>query len=550
MTSQRAKPNPLPPDSYFPPTSNGPLHVGHLAGPYLMADVIRRFDSLSNRPDSIFLCLTDDHQSYTLGQAEDEGKPVEEVCQTYSNHIRNCLKQCLAEPDHFLSPSRDEEYKAAVQAAFQKLYDSGFITSQEQDVFYCQTCDRGLFDGHVVGSCPHCGESSLGFACESCCLANETTDLIDPVCTTCENAPERQQQTRLTLDLEPARGALKQYHDYLRLTPKLKRLSTQYLASESLKVPAAAPSTWGIPVPIEGFEGLVISPWVEIALANHYLRKQVPEHESVTHTFGYDNAFCYLMSDPAVSLALDQSIPLASELVVNEYLSLNDVKMSTSKGHYLSPDILLSKMPIDMLRFYLASVRPEISETSCSLRHMADTVNGLLVGRWQDWLAQLGDAVSSEFMSSAPEFHEWNADHSQFMADLTDISNKARMGYQSRSLQRVTKAAIDLVTRSLMFGHDQSHLVGLAEYADHRATSVALELAAARLLALITYPIMPTFGAQLWKVLGHRHPIQEEGWSNQVRFLQPGQRILARAGLSARRLFPEAVNLDDMIEAE
>jgi methionyl-tRNA synthetase len=541
-----------PPRLIFPspPTSNGPLHVGHLAGPYIMADVIRRFDALNGRPNSVFLCLTDDHQSYTLSQAEDEGKSVEEVCQTYSNHIRTCLKQCLAEPDHSISPSRDQDYKNAVQAAFKKLFDIGFITSEEQDVFHCNTCDRGLFDGHVVGGCPHCDANSLGFACESCCLPNRTVDLRDPVCTKCEQTPEIQKGTRLAMDLEPARAALKQYHEYLNLTPKLRRLSSQYLAMKNLKVPAAVPSSWGIPVPMEGFDGLVISPWLEIALANHHLRERVGEHESVTHTFGYDNSFCYLMSDPAVSLALDQNVRLASELVVNEYLSLNDVKMSTSKGHYLSPDILLTKMPIDLLRFYLATVRPEVSETSCSLRNMADTVNGLLIGRWQDWLASLGETVTQEFVSSAPEFEEWNSDHTLFMAELTDVSNKARMGYENRRLQIVSKAAIDLVNKAMMFGHEQSHLAGLPDYAEHRATSVALELAAARLLAVITYPIMPTFGAQLWKVLGHRHPMEEEGWSKQVRFLPPGQRILARAGLCGRRLFPEPVNLDEMIEAE
>ena len=533
-----------------PPTSNGPLHVGHLAGPYIMADVIRRFDSLQNRPNSVFLCLTDDHQSYTLSQAEEEGLSVEDTCEKYSNHIRNCLRQCEAEPDILVSPHRNESYQGAVSAAFRRLYESGFIATEEQDVFYCATCDRGLFDGHVVGGCPHCQDNSLGFACESCCMPNQTVDLSEPICTKCESTPEVRKEKRLVLDLEPARNALAQYHNYLKLTPKLRSLSSRYQALESLKVPATAPSTWGIPVPLEGYEGQVISPWIEIGLVNHYLREQVDVYESITHTFGYDNAFCYLMSDPAISLALNQQVPLASELVVNEYLTLDDVKMSTSKGHYLSPDILLSRMPIDLLRFYLAYVRPEVSETTCSLRHMSNTVNGLLIGRWQDWLADLGERVTNEFVSQAPHFEEWSDDHNQFFAELTDISNKARSAYEKRRLQLVARAAINLVDQAVAFGFDQQHLAGLPEYSEHRATSVALELGAARLLALITYPIMPNFASQLWKILGHHYPITEEGWSKQVRLLEPGQRILARAGLAGRRLFPNPVDLEDMIETE
>lgn len=540
-----------PPRIIFPspPTSNGPLHVGHLAGPYIMADVIRRFDALEKR-NATFICLTDDHQSYTLSQAEDEGKPVTEVAAHYSDQIKNCLGLCQAEPDHFVSAFRDDDYKAAVTEAFKKLYNAGFIQKEEQDVFYCAECERELFDGHVVGDCPHCEATSLGFACETCCLPNKTVDLVEPICTKCEKTPETRKGQRLFFDLEPCRNALGQYHEYIKLTPKLRSLSSKFLAVETWHVPATAPSEWGIPVPVEGFEGQVISPWLEIGLANHYMRSKVGEYSSVTHTFGYDNAFCYLMSDPAVSLALDQQVPLAQELIVNEYLSLNDVKMSTSKGHYLSPEILLGRMPADLLRFYLATVRPEVSETTCSLRHMASMVNGLLVGRWQDWLADLGNTVTNEFMSSAPEFDEWADEHSQFFSELTAFSNRARHGYESRRLQVVAKTAIDLVDRTAAFGLEQSHLAHVQGYEDQRATGVALELAAARLLAIICAPIMPNFGAQLWKILGHHHPMEDEGWSREPKFLPPGQRLLARAGLCAKRLFPQPVNLDDMIEEE
>lgn len=531
-----------------PPTSNGPLHVGHLAGPYLMADVIRRYDSLAHRSQSLFLCLTDDHQSYTLGRAEHEKAPVEEVCRKYSSHIRNCLAQCHATPDLVVNPSSDEAYKESVRQAFTALVDKGFITPQENAVFYCETCRRSLFDGHVVGYCPHCSNSSLGFACENCCLPNQTVDLKEPECTACEQHPTVRQETRLTLELEPMRELLGQYHNGLKLTPKLRALARRFLSAESLRVPASATANWGIPVPIEGYEGQVISPWLEIALANHHLRERVGHHSGVTHTFGYDNAFCYLVTDPAISLALDTGIRLADELVVNDYLSLDDVKMSTSKGHYLSPDILLERMPIDMLRFYLASVRPEIGHSSCSLRHMSDTLNNLLIRRFQDWLAALGDRVSNEFYSSAPEYDEWNEEHTLFYSELTALNTGARSAYEGRRLQIVVKTCVDLVTRAAVFGQEQQHLAGFSEFQEQRSTSVALELAAARLLALFTYPVMPNFSTQLWKVLGHAHPITDEGWSKQVQLLEPGQRVLARAGLSGRRFFPDKIDLEDMIE--
>ena len=531
-----------------PPTSNGPLHVGHLAGPYIIADVIKRFDALKGRNNSFFLCLTDDHQSYTQAQAKEEGKAVEEVCNQYSEHIHACLRQCQAEPDKFVAPRHDENYKASVTAAFQKLHETGQILLEDIDVFHCDTCQKDLFDGHIIGSCPHCGEVSLGFACESCCLPNKTVDLEDASCTHCENTPKTRKAKRLVFQVDPLREELSNYHHNLKLSPKLRRLSYQFLDIENIRIPATAPSDWGLPVPIDGFEGQIISPWLEIGLANHYLREQVGEHKELVHCFGYDNAFCYLISDPALSLAIDKNIPLATELVVNEYLSLDDVKMSTSKGHYLSPDILLKRMPADLLRFYLALVRPESSQTSCSLRHMADTLNDLLVGRLQDWLADLGDTLSEEFNSTVPEAEFWSHEHEAFLNELVSIGQKTQRAYENRRLQIVASTSLELMSRAIDFGQEQNQLKYIPKHEDQRATGLALQLAAARLLCQILYPIMPESSAKLWKFLGHRESIEAEVWGPTVPLLSPGQRILARAGLSGRRLFPKFIDLDDMIE--
>ena len=540
----------VPPRLLFPspPTTNGPLHVGHLAGPYLLADVLRRFDAITGRPNCFFLCLTDDHQSYTADQARSEEKSPDELCQSYGDRIRHTLGLCLAEPDLFLQPYKDEEYKSAVQQAFLTLHAAGHLTSGERQVFHCAECNKELYDGHVVGACPHCESTSLGFCCELCCQPNKTIDLIEPVCTSCQSVPELKVSSRLIFNLEPFKEQLDEYQMNLELTPKLRRLGSNYLGTPDLEVTACQKSDWGIPVPLDGFEGQCISPWLEISLAGHHVRKQAGGHDEVTHLFGYDNAFCYLMLDPSISLALDAGVTLPTELCVNEYLSLNDLKMSTSRQHYLSPDELLEKMDPDLLRYYLASVRPEVSQTSCSLSHMEHTVNHGVIERWGRWLSTLGDSVGREFVSQAPEFREWASEHSQFYRDLTVLSQRARTGYNTYRLQEVTRSIDELVEKASAFGFEQQNLSGMPIFAEQRATGVALELAAAKLLCLMTLPLMPKFSQQLWKILGHRHPPQEERWGVEVTFLPPGQRILARAGLSGPRLMPSQVDLSDLIE--
>ncbi len=532
-----------------PPTPNGPLHVGHLAGPYLLADTLRRFDRLTGRRDSKVLCLTDDHQSYIAIQAEKDGVSFEQARTTYTDRILATLQSCHAKPDYVLHTSQDSDYRGAVQDAYAELQGRGLIRERDQMVLECKECQHELFDGFLLGDCPHCGSGTLGFACENCCLPHRPEEVHNPTCTRCGSAATlRGPEKRWYLFLEPFRERLTSYHAQLELPPKLRQLAARYLNLTELSLAATAKAKHGIPVP--GNDDLVISPWLELSLANRHLRHRYAEVASeVTHAFGYDNAFCYLVCDPAVSLALDADSELPNVLAVNEYLSLNDHKMSTSAGHYLSPDSLLEKMPADFLRFYLALMRPEFARTDCSLESMAEVLNHSVIERWRGWLAGLGESVAQEFSSKAPSADRWAPEHARFVAEIIQAIEKAYYGYSKARLQEVAKAAIELVDRATIFSYSQSFLSETPSLAPERATGVALELAAARTFAMIVSPLMPDFSAQLWKILGFRSPIEEFGWNSDPQFLPPGQRVLASAGLASGRLFPPVIDLSELIEA-
>lgn len=504
-----------------PPTPNGGLHLGHLSGPYLMADVLKRYHRLRGRAAGTLVVL-DEHQSYVPLRAHfDQADPAATAAR-YGQEITALLKAFGAEPDAVVNPSQNPAYRQAVETNLAQLVQAGFVRRSAGSAPYCEGCQRYLYDGFAAGSCPHCQTSCRGSLCETCCMVNTSATHQEVHCLICDAAAVQRPVERLVFSLTPFKEALAQYHSQLRLSPRMRVLARQFMAVAEIEV--SQPGNWGIPVEIEG---QILSPWFEVSLAGPALTSG---HE-VINCFGADNAFFYLMQDPAVSLALDPSRVLPTALFANEYLMLEDQKMSTSRGHALDAAEMLKTYSPDLLRLYLAGVRPEHQDTRCSLESMQQFLQAGVVGPWQDWLEQLGKSLLAESASKAPPPPQgmW-PEQQEFYTQLNQLLQRTTRAYDLGNLPEVTRCLHELVHHSRAFAESQQALVGMPE----RAISLSLGLAAVKLMASLCAPLMPQFSEKLWKHLGYRSP---EGWPQGVDFLPGGQRVLAAAGMASRRYF-------------
>jgi methionyl-tRNA synthetase len=520
-----------------PPTPNGPLHLGHLSGPYLLADAMRRYCGLHGIP-ALLVCLTDDHQSYVADRAAAEGEAPAALAARFGEQITGALAAFHARPDVAIATSRDREYQAAVRARFARLVAEGKLALREVDVPYCARCDLALYDSYIAGGCPRCGARSYGALCEACNEPCDAAELVEPRCDRCGEPPVSRRLRRWVFPVAPYAAALADYHRQLRLSPKLRALAVRWLARDH--APAASqPASWGIA--IDDVDGVrhVISPWFEVALAGSYLRERWASQGEVSCFFGYDNAYLYLVHDPAVSLALDPVAPLPTELAANEFLLLDDAKMSTSRNRALDASAVLSRVPADLVRLYLAKVRPEEAPTSASIP-VAQMFLLTVTRYWQAWLSRLGAAIEREAGGRAPaaanaSLAPWSHEQQQFLRQLDAVVARARQGYEACSLREASSAVHDLVERAIGFGAAQGHLAGVSALAAQRATGLALELAAARTLAMIVAPIMPAFAQRLWTCLGEDGPIT---WSDEVGPIAAGQPI----ALAAASFFPASID--------
>lgn len=510
-----------------PPTSNGDLHLGHLSGPYTAGDIHTRYLRMNGR-DVRYICAADDHQSYVALKAAQTSRTPADVAAEYGLVIRDSLRQGNVALDYFGHPAQAPRYAEFLQAFVSRLHAKGALVTQTTDILYCAPCDRMLFEAHIKGLCSHCGAGSDGGICEACGHPNSGADLRDPRCATCGTAPaSRRPATRLVFPLNNYKDYLRRYVHSADMNTHARALCDELLTNNLPDVAVTQPADWGITVPIEGFSDQRISAWFE--LGPHYLavsdmlhahlggpdwRAQWTGANEIVQCFGFDSAYFHIILFPALFHAFDPGITPPKGFIINEFYRLDGRKFSTSRKHALWASEFLQQYPSDAVRFHLCLTRPETTQTNFTLPEFLQTLDSELVGVWDGWLASLAARTADR---PAPSAQQWTPSHLRFYERLVRIVSDVGSSYEVAefSTQRATRLLGELVREARALAAANAHHANNAARASEYRTGLALELAAARTLALLAYPIMPRFAASLWADLGQPGSIAQATWPSR-----------------------------------
>jgi methionyl-tRNA synthetase len=513
-----------------PPTPNGDLHLGHLSGPYLGADIYTRYLRLHGI-DARYVTGTDDNQSYVAMKAGQIGRASHATAVHFGDKIRTSLHAAHIQLDYYAQPTQTTNHVAMVTEFFMQLYAAGKLIDKETACLYCEICQRYLFEPYVSGRCPHCGMPAAGNSCEECGRPNDCIDLIDPVCTTCQQPPGRRRLTRLFFPLGQYESQLQEFVAEAHMTTRLRVLCDQMLAVGLPDIAISHVSDWGIPVPVAGFEGQVIWSWFEIAplylTAARALEARLgwsvssenfleQEEVDVVQFFGFDNGYQKTLLLTALYMAYSPTGRPPATFISNEFYRLDGSKFSTSRNHVVPLEELFRRTPADPVRFYLCLTRPEAEQTNFTSVDYANTVQHELVDGWQGWLHALGTKVVREFDGLAPASGIWTEAQHRFDRELGAIVTGVEAAFERETFspQKAVRMLRELVRCARSFGLAEVHWSGVADRRAEQQTAVALELAAARMLALLSAPIMPGFAEQLWQDLGYETSIVEHGWEH------------------------------------
>lgn len=389
-----------------PPTPNGDLHVGHICGPYLGADIYTRYLRLKNET-AAYVSYSDHNQTYVVSTAAKMNATPMALADDYAAKIRETLEMAGIEADTFHNP--DAEHVAFVQKFFQRLYETGKLTSKTKHVWTDAVDGSMVFESYLRGHCAVCFAETAGAICENCGHPNDATTLKLP-----RNAiaPEhglvRSEVKLVVLELERYRPEITRFFSdkSKHWRPHLLQLVDELLARPLPDYPVTYVSDWGIPAQIPGHEGQVFNVWAEmmpgLIHAAEIAADKCPDGSlhwertadtRIVQFLGYDNSFFFALVHLAMSFA-DGRMRQPDFIVTNEFYEFENFKFSTSKRNLIWGRDLLAEVPKDRVRYYLALSNPEHQKVNFTRAAMDKLLDARLISPWRKLDTQLIEAAA------------------------------------------------------------------------------------------------------------------------------------------------------------
>ncbi|MDQ0779964.1 methionyl-tRNA synthetase [Streptomyces aurantiacus] len=519
-----------------PPTPNGDLHLGHLSGPYLGADAFVRFQRM-NGTQAWHLTGSDDYQSYVVGAARREGREPAETAAHYSAEIARTLALMDIVPDQYTVTDSEPGYRQGLQDFFSRVVASGWASVTERDALFDGASGRYLYEVDVRGGCPGCGSGTSGNICEECGEPNTVVDLAGPRSTSSDDEPRRAPLARWSLPLHLFREEVAGRHSAGRVPARLRELSDRVFARPALDIPLSHPSDWGVPPAEQDVDGQVVWVWPEMSYGflhgieslgirlGRGWKAAAPEQDwKIVHFFGYDNSFYHSVLYPVLYRLAHPDWQPDIDYHVNEFYLLEGEKFSTSRRHAIWGKEILGEDTVDAVRYFLGRTRPECERTDFRRADFAATVRNTLIGTWQRWLNDLGMRIAKHYDGKAPDAGMWTPEHSAFLARLGTRLEAVTGALRADgfSLNGAAAELEGLVEDTVRFSRQESRTAQSAAWQDEARTAIALELAAARLLAHAATPLMPRFAGRLAVALDLPEPAE---WPRTVELVAPGGEI-------------------------
>ncbi|GHB50648.1 hypothetical protein GCM10010347_20260 [Streptomyces cirratus] len=536
-----------------PPTPNGDLHLGHLCGPYLGADAYVRFQRMTGG-EAYHLTGSDDYQSYVPAAGLHDGRTPAETAAHYSAEIAETLRLMDITVDQYTVTSTDPQYADGLREFFARVTASGAVGVREADALVDAESGRYLYEAEVSGGCPHCPAVTGGNICEECGEPNLVHDLTAPVSARSSAAPRRERISRYSLPVHAFRDTVREHHRLGRVPARLADLARRVFDRPRFDLPVTHPSTWGV-APADGeVPGQVIWVWPEMSygflhgiqslgsrLGRDWRAADPAQDWKIVHFFGYDNSFYHSLLYPILYKLAFPGWEPDIDYHVNEFYLLEGSKFSTSRRHAVWGKEVLSPDTVDSVRYFLAATRPEGRRTDFRRAAYEATLDDTLIGTWQQWLNDLGARVAKHHGGHAPDAGNWTPEHSAFLARLGTrlAAVTGALGPGGFSLRDAAAALTGLVEDTVRFSAAQRLHADDPAWADETRTAVALELAAARLLAHGAAPVMPRFAARLARCLDLPDP---SVWPDTVELVRPGCRITLASAVFFRQPAPPAAD--------
>lgn len=438
------------------PYANGPVHIGHLAGVYVPADIYTRYLRLKGE-DVVMIGGSDEHGVPITIKAKNEGVTPQDIVDRYHNIIKTSMEGLGISFDIY-SRTTSETHRKTASAFFKKLYDKGEFLEKTSQQLYDEKAGQFLADRYVTGTCPHCGfDHAYGDQCESCGTSLNATDLINPKSALTGNVPVFKETTHWYMPLDKWEPALRKWilEEHKEWKPNVYGQCKSWLDDHLQPRAVTRDLDWGIKVPIEGVEGKVLYVWFDAPigyisntqelLPNDWEKYWKDKDTRIIHFIGKDNIVFHCLIFPAMLMA-EGSYQLPENVPANEFLNLEGDKISTSRNWAIWLNEYLEEFPgkQDVLRYVLTANAPETKDNDFTWSDFQQRNNSELVAIYGNFVNRALVLTHKYFDGIVPTAHELNDYDRQILSEIEAVKGTLSDNIEHFHLREALKDAMNL----------------------------------------------------------------------------------------------------------
>jgi methionyl-tRNA synthetase len=519
------------------PYANGPLHLGHIAGAYLPADIFARYHRLKGNK-VLMVSGSDQHGTPITLRAEQENKSPQEIVSRYHKEFLECWQKLGISWDLFTNTGT-ENHVRTTHDIFLKLVDESYIYKNSVPQAYCPQCQRFLPDRYVEGTCPYCQfPQARGDQCDECGRTINPSDLLDLRCRICGAEPRFEVSEHFFLRLSAFEDRLKSWlKDKTYWRQNVLNFTLGFLEGGLKDRAITRDIDWGVSVPQQGFEHKRIYVWFEAVIGYVSASKEWAKSHGDADTWqqfwsgdaksyyfiGKDNIPFHTLIWPAMLMGYG-GLNLPYNVPANEFLTIEGKRLSTSRNWAVWLPDYLERYDPDPLRYLLSVNMPETGDTDFSWREFLRRNNDELVATYGNLAHRVLTFAYRNFDGVVPSPGEIDSQGEKLLAKAQETLNDVDGLIYSCHFKEGIKAAMALAQEANRYLDDKSPWKAIKEDRQASATSTYVALSVLAALKTILYPYLPFSSEKLHKFLGFDGSVEANGW--QVQSIVAGQKLM------------------------
>jgi len=438
------------------PYANGPVHIGHLAGVYIPADIYVRYLRLKGE-DVVHIGGSDEHGVPITIRAKKEGVSPQDIVDKYHTIIKNSFKEFGISFDIYSRTSSDIHKKTASDF-FLKLYNKGEFEEKTSEQYYDEEAQMFLADRYIMGECPHCGNpNAYGDQCESCGTSLSPTDLKNPRSTISGATPVMRETKHWYLPLDKHESWLRQWilEDHKEWKSNVYGQCKSWLDMGLQPRAVSRDLDWGVPIPLPDAKGKVLYVWFDAPIG--YISNTIElfpdswekwwksEDTKLLHFIGKDNIVFHCIVFPAM-LKAEGSFILPENVPANEFLNLEGDKISTSRNWAVWLHEYLEDFPgqQDVLRYMLTANAPETKDNDFTWKDFQARNNNELVAILGNFINRALVLTQKYFDNKVPQIHELTDYDKETLKEFADVKNVVESYLDTYRFRDALKEAMNL----------------------------------------------------------------------------------------------------------